>query len=277
MKRIAQNGSTSAPTRHASHVVAAKPSASWERDLMVFHMVRRVFDVVESSETASSVRKGHGGDQRRKGKEVRPILFWCYSSIQRARIETNSYKAGSPEEVDLESSPKTPQPHTTSVGRVSEMRNSRDAFATPCPRPQDDGVATDARGISSEDGPSHKRRRSASSLGTSMMRTVVTSGNDALNILFEAAASHRPDLEQPNPSEDTLSSRSQTTRDEDVSAPHERHPGNSRWTETHTAWPVHVSQASRKVLGVWEACRFVKMGWLTSREAVTLIDLYAVP
>lgn len=174
----------------------------------------------------------------------------------------------------MTSSPKTP--HRRSVGRVGEQRNSHDALTTPCPRPQDDGVSTEARGISSEDGPSQKRRRSASSLGTSMMRTVVTSGNDALNILFEAAAAHRPDLEPPNPPEDTLSSKSHTTRDDDISNYRERQSGASRQTETHTARPVSVSQASKKVLGVWEACRFVKMGWLTSKEAVTLIDLYAV-
>lgn len=158
---------------------------------------------------------------------------------------------------------------------MSEKRDLHDVLPASCPRPGDDGGTVDARGVSSEGRARHKRHRSASSLGTSMMRTVVSSGNDALNILFEAAAAHRPDLEQPNASEDTLSSKSQTTRD-NSSAPHEGNLGTLRRTEPRPARPVYHSQASKKVLGVWEACRFVKMGWLTSREAVTLIDLYAI-
>lgn len=159
---------------------------------------------------------------------------------------------------------------------MGERTDLRDVVPASCPNPRDDGVTTDTRGVRSEDRPRHKRQRSASSLGTSMMRTVVTSGNDALNILFEAAAARRPDFEQPNRSEDTLSSRSQTTRDDNSSVPEEGNLGTFRRTATQSARPVHASQASKKVLGVWEACRFVKMGWLTSREAVTLIDLYAV-
>lgn len=75
MKGSPQNGSISALTKHASRAVAAKLSASWDRGLMVFQMPPRVFVVVESSESASSARKGRGGGQRRKGKEVSLILF----------------------------------------------------------------------------------------------------------------------------------------------------------------------------------------------------------
>lgn len=105
-----------------------------------------------------------------------------------------------------------------------------------------------------------------------MMRTVVASGNDALNILFEAAAAHRPEngmAEQRVQSEDTLSSRSQTTRGENEALAYGRNPR----APAHGR-PVQISHASKEVLGVWEACRFVKMGWFTSREAVTLIDLF---
>lgn len=119
----------------------------------------------------------------------------------------------------------------------------------------------------------HRRHQSASStLGSSMMRTVVASGNDALNILFEAAAAHRPGngmAEQRVQSEDTLSSRSQTTRGENDALIYGRNPR----TPAHGR-PVQISHASKEVLDVWEACRFVKMGWFTSREAVTLIDLF---
>lgn len=104
------------------------------------------------------------------------------------------------------------------------------------------------------------------------MRTVVASGNDALNILFEAAAAHRPEngmAEQRVQSEDTLSSRSQTTRGENEALAYGRNPR----APAHGR-PVQISHASKEVLSVWEACRFVKMGWFTSREAVTLIDLF---
>lgn len=104
------------------------------------------------------------------------------------------------------------------------------------------------------------------------MRTVVASGNDALNILFEAAVAHRlgNDIaEHPVQSEDTLSSRSQTTREDNEAFSYRGDPKTSA-----RGRPVQISHASKEVLDVWEACRFVKMGWFTSREAVTLTDLF---
>lgn len=80
MKGNPQSGSTSAPTKHASRAVAAKPSVSWDRELLAFQMPPRVFVAAESSETANSVRKGRGGGQRRKEKEVSLSLFWCHQS-----------------------------------------------------------------------------------------------------------------------------------------------------------------------------------------------------
>ncbi|KAJ5173249.1 hypothetical protein N7492_005842 [Penicillium capsulatum] len=37
---------------------------------------------------------------------------------------------------------------------------------------------------------------------------------------------------------------------------------------------VNISEATQDVLQVWEACRFVRMGWFTAAEAVTFIDLF---
>ncbi|KMU82584.1 hypothetical protein CIHG_00365 [Coccidioides immitis H538.4] len=38
--------------------------------------------------------------------------------------------------------------------------------------------------------------------------------------------------------------------------------------------PAHLSPAEPEVVAVWDSCRFVKMGWFSSREAVTYIDLF---
>jgi hypothetical protein len=102
------------------------------------------------------------------------------------------------------------------------------------------------------------------------MRTVVASGNDALNILFEAAAAQE-DI-NPDTSSESLAgppSAGPSTQD--------RTPRNYDATfesVPRVIHPVKLSDATRDTLNVWEACRFVKMGWFTAREAVTFIDLY---
>lgn len=105
-----------------------------------------------------------------------------------------------------------------------------------------------------------------------MMRTVVSSGNDALNILFEAAAAAH---NQDDGSEQDARQRGQSLAGMDT----ENGPSlDGRHSTTGTevipkiVRPVELSNASREILNVWEACRFVKMGWFTSVEAVTFID-----
>jgi len=117
------------------------------------------------------------------------------------------------------------------------------------------------------------RQQPTSSLSNSMMRTVVASGNDALNILFEAAAAHSRGNgtaagAQPG---NALSSENRTTRSEDSLG---GYSGADLEGSTSMVHPVEISRVSKEVLDVWESCRFVKMGWFTSREAVTFIDLY---
>jgi hypothetical protein len=105
-----------------------------------------------------------------------------------------------------------------------------------------------------------------------MMRTVVASGNDALNILFEAATAH----DQENHMNDTTpesatgnaslrSTKRTTPRNYDSPAVFEPMPTVRR--------PVEMSDAAIETLDIWEACRFVKQGWFTAREAVTFIDM----
>ncbi|KAL4753896.1 hypothetical protein BDW72DRAFT_4720 [Aspergillus terricola var. indicus] len=119
----------------------------------------------------------------------------------------------------------------------------------------------------------HTRQQSASTLETSMMRTVVSSGNDALNILFEAAAhSQEADLAEVRmDSRDTSRAVNGMSHENAFS---QMHSAVSTGIFSRAIRPVEVSNASKEVLTTWESCRFVMMGWFTSREAVTLIDLF---
>lgn len=177
--------------------------------------------------------------------------------------------AGASEDADI-SSPNTRQRRSSADGR----NGSYDVMADHGPSPGNISTDTTA-GDMDESG--QERPQSTPNLGNSIMRTVVSSGNDALNILFEAAAAHSrgngmgADAQPGN----NASSGSRAARN-----------GNS-WTcgdsaapshvATRTVYPVEISQAPKEVLEVWEACRFVKMGWFTSKEAVTLIDLFVHP
>lgn len=119
------------------------------------------------------------------------------------------------------------------------------------------------------------RTQSTSNLANSMMRTVVSSGNDALNILFEAANAQSqedsmiesdslPETEQHRSGHPVTSEGSSNRID--LTVPPDVLEKAMR--------PVELSHVSKDVLSTWEACRFVRMGWFTAREAVTFIDLF---
>ncbi|KAJ5648738.1 hypothetical protein N7490_005110 [Penicillium lividum] len=118
------------------------------------------------------------------------------------------------------------------------------------------------------------RHRSNPNLASSMMRTVVASGNDALNILFEAATQQSQEdnaLHEPSPpvgsnSKNGLNAKERSTpRNFESPIPFEPVPRTR---------PVHLAEVSQDALHIWEACRFVRMGWFTAREAVTFMDLF---
>lgn len=108
-----------------------------------------------------------------------------------------------------------------------------------------------------------------------MMRTVVASGNDALNILFEAATAQDQEDNTSNETNTPLRTGSKsgglngnarsTSRNYESPVIFEAAPKN--------VGPVNLSDVAPDILSVWEACRFVRMGWFTAREAVTFIDL----
>ncbi|CEJ58153.1 hypothetical protein PMG11_06823 [Penicillium brasilianum] len=79
-------------------------------------------------------------------------------------------------------------------------------------------------------------------LPTSILQKVVSSNNDAMNILYEAAlleGNNRVINEMP-PADSALS--------------------------------IPRSLNETDALRIWNACRFVKMGWFSSHEAITLVD-----
>lgn len=129
-------------------------------------------------------------------------------------------------------------------------------------------------------------------LGSSMMRTVVSSGNDALNLLFEAAHHHsreggddlmmvikgdaeevhrrtRVDYSQSLPQHGTRGYGG-FHRNRGPSAGAARSIGTSPAAPP----PVTISSSSKEILEVWQSYRFVKLGWLTAQEALSYVDLW---
>jgi hypothetical protein len=105
-----------------------------------------------------------------------------------------------------------------------------------------------------------------------VMQTVVSSDKDALDLLFRAARQHDDCGEDQ---QHTHSRRSATgvmpamggsTQD----TPSLLSPVNLQTASFH---PTKVLDASSNVLEIWNACRFVKMGWFSAKEAVLYIDL----
>lgn len=89
---------------------------------------------------------------------------------------------------------------------------------------------------------------------------MVSSENDALNILFEAAARSEPVDAYVSTVASTNFNGFTNTQESPKSvgsAPH----------------IVNINSSSIDILHIWNACRFVKMGWFTAREAMTLVDL----
>lgn len=95
-------------------------------------------------------------------------------------------------------------------------------------------------------------------LADTVMRTLVSNGNDALRLLFRAAEQREAESPQHPTSASHVSQQDFTS------------PRNVPSIATE---PVQRSQATTEVLEVWDAFRFVKMGWFTAEEAVTYMDL----
>ena len=116
------------------------------------------------------------------------------------------------------------------------------------------------------DGTQHSPTATRSALEDSVMRTTISSGNDALNILFEAAAAQE--------------ARADSVRDPSVSL--EDNPMEVAMVQRtlpsvldpRKVLTVGLTRASSETLRLWTACRFVRQGWMTAEEAVTYVDMF---
>jgi hypothetical protein len=109
-----------------------------------------------------------------------------------------------------------------------------------------------------------------------MMRTVVASGNDALSILFQAAARQEENAPSDESPPRGAGSKSGGSNGHQRATPKNFESPAAFENVSRVKRPVELSEVASETLQIWEACRFVKMGWFTAREAVTFIDLYVI-
>lgn len=124
-----------------------------------------------------------------------------------------------------------------------------------------------------DNGPSHPRNTGdqvfSGGVAESMMRTVVANGEDALNLLFEAAQT-RTDVVSHHGSLET-----------DAAGPIVASPVGVNTTSpaqsTPFSQPAMSTNLSAEAIDCWRAYRFTKMGWFSAEEAITYIDLCDKP
>ncbi|KAF2085826.1 hypothetical protein K490DRAFT_11192, partial [Saccharata proteae CBS 121410] len=109
-------------------------------------------------------------------------------------------------------------------------------------------------------------------LSDSMMRTVVASGNDALNLLFEAATHEGIGSSTSVADHSSNHDNAGTGEVETALAPSNFHPQANQVPITPTT--VCLSEASQDELKIWRKCHFVKAGWFTALEAITYMDSF---
>jgi hypothetical protein len=104
--------------------------------------------------------------------------------------------------------------------------------------------------------------RVSTSPNDTLMTTVVSNGNDALNLLFEAAQREEDSNQSPHaPAADGSSFHT-------IVAP------IPCILETNQN---SLPELSSEVLDTWNAYRFVRMGWLSASETVWLLDMSVRP
>lgn len=157
--------------------------------------------------------------------------------------------------------------HALSAGQTSAHNHSllNDHCA---PRPDSDHSDTFApvvereKPMASTENINRDMQEAATGLTDSVMRTVVSKGNDALQILFEAGTQQQ----EPN----TTGKDHVEEVHNVVTTPVSVHSMTGPSAQSKI---LQVSSTTPEVLRVWNACRFVRQGWITAEEAVTLFDL----
>lgn len=204
------------------------------------------------------------------GGELKPPCQRCKREMRECvfRSERSWVKRRKPGEVRDNVEEEPARPHSGSISNVQPSPVHRLSTSTLEFAPGDSPHTSKHRAdIFSPH--NHLRRISSSQgdLANSVMRTVVSSGSDALNLLFEAAH-HRDamDNEQQSGSQAYETPRSGPTGFENATPSSPFH--------TFRAQPVQMSTPSPETLKVWTSCRFVQMGWFSAHEAVTYVDLF---
>ncbi|KAF2193127.1 hypothetical protein K469DRAFT_619721 [Zopfia rhizophila CBS 207.26] len=109
-------------------------------------------------------------------------------------------------------------------------------------------------------------------LAAPVMRTVVSSGNDALNVLFEAAHQQSDVREHQGGRSDASRTSRAPTLDNAQGTPRSMLSVNALSASSSSV--SRIANAASAALEVWSVCRFVKMGWFTPEEAVLLVELF---
>jgi hypothetical protein len=172
---------------------------------------------------------------------------------QRCRRESRDCNI--PEERSSKSQTPGNNGQSSSVAPASRSTISLQAH----PLPQDNRQATAAEPSTAPG------RTSGPGLEDTIIRTAVTSGNDALGLLFRDVRSGHATARDVAASEDDTDSSS-------VNDPAPTHPtGPSTWKEPDQHQPPTV-QASDETQKAWNTSKLGQMGWLRANEVVSLLD-----
>lgn len=94
----------------------------------------------------------------------------------------------------------------------------------------------------------------------SVMQTVVSNGNDALNLLFQAAG-RNGDVDVQN----DFSTQAEANNQDATHVQASLFGSNNQ--------PIAISPTAPDVYRLWRSFRFVKEGWVSAEEVVTFVDL----
>lgn len=209
-----------------------------------------------------------GGELKPPCQRCKREMRECVFRSERSWVKRRKPGEARDEDEELTSSRPQTQPHAPAPVHTQPSPAHRSSLSghgfTPVQSPYLQGHSHRSDILSP---PTHLRRVSSSQpdLGHSVMRTVVSSGSDALNLLFEAA-NHRDaiDNQEANGSQAYETPRSGPSNGYDAGSPF----------HTFRAQPVQMSTPLPETLKIWTSCRFVQMGWFSAHEAVTYVDLF---
>lgn len=108
--------------------------------------------------------------------------------------------------------------------------------------------------------PSTSSARHDGNVSDSIIRTMISSGNDALEVLFDPVR-HEAPRRYPGEWQGVIAG--------DAMAMQTHMPPQLPSSHSRLRGPTNASPAQT----VWHACRFVKQGWFSADEAIYLVDM----